>query len=183
MHWRRLQRRNLPVRSDATACHLSITLSVAVRLRQCWSQPARVDVSPTLSRRYANGPSSKAKREETPYEMYALGSDEPKFCAETNKLTISVGFNTSCAHEATSFGIEHLVGKPGEHTLNVIVPLRTPDACADPGPSVWTTARVDVPVPRSAIVDKRPMFVAFPPDSEYDIFMVREEIKESNAPF
>ena len=115
--------------------------------------------------------------------MYALGSDEPEFCSATNTLKISVGFNTTCAHEAAEFSVEHLVGKPGERTLNVIVPLRTPDACAAPGPSVWTTARVDSPVPASAVLDKRPMFVAFPPGSEFDIFMVRDEVKESDSPF
>eukprot|EP01043_Picozoa_sp_COSAG02_P005293 COSAG02_NODE_143_length_34133_cov_272.981282_3_plen_210_part_00 len=171
----------LRMRHLSTYTILCVTLSVAVRIPG--SVSAGVTLRVHVSRRYANGPSSKAKREETPYEMYALGSDEPKFCAETNTIAISVGFNTTCAHEAASFGIEHLVGKPGEQTLNVIVPLRAPDACATPGPSVWTTARVDVPVPRSAVVDTRPMFVAFPPDSEFDIFMVRENVKESDAPF
>lgn len=115
--------------------------------------------------------------------MYALGSDEPKLCSQTNTVSISVGFNTTCAHEAASFSMEHLVGKPAEDTLNVIVPLRTPDACTDPGPSVWMKARVDVPVPPSAVEDKRPMFVAFPPGSEFDIFMVREEVQDSSSPF
>ena len=134
-------------------------------------------------RRYANGPSSKAKVAEHPYELYGLGAEEPDFCAESSTVSISVGFNTTCADDAAAFSIEHLAGKPGEDTLNVIVPLRTPDACAEPGPSVWTTARVDAPVPASAVADKRPMFLAFPPGSEFDIYMVRDEVKASDSPF
>ena len=71
--------------SEETCPCVSSSLIVAapVRIRSAPSYSGRGSY-PSASvplHRYANGPSSKAKREETPYEMYALGSDEPEFCA------------------------------------------------------------------------------------------------------
>ena len=124
---------------------------------------------------YKNGAALKEQRKENPYRLLALGEHKPEL-DDGGSLSLSVEWDSVCPGELPAFSLHQMKGGP----MNVLLPLRAPESCAEPAKTaVARSARVTAEVPAEALDDPRAVFVAFPPDSDYDIFMVRQEKKQA----
>mmetsp|Transcript_10523 Transcript_10523/g.16471 ORF Transcript_10523/g.16471 Transcript_10523/m.16471 type:complete len:173 (-) Transcript_10523:462-980(-) len=123
---------------------------------------------------YKNGKALKELRAQNPYELLATGADEPTFDEESGSMSIAVAWNSSCLDEEPKFTAEHLEGGP----MSVVMPIRAAESCAAPAAAAQRrTGRVTIAVPPVSLQDKRAMFLSFPEGSEFEIWMLRPEIK------
>eukprot|EP00941_MAST-03F_sp_MAST-3F-sp1_P000259 g259.t1 len=125
---------------------------------------------------YHNGHETKLLRAKHPYEMFAQEDSLPKFLPNEGAVEISVAYQALCADEVNIWSGTALLGGP----MNVFIPIRTPveKPCLN-NIVMRREERVRIPVPSASLDDPRALFVGFPENSLYDVYIVREAVESA----